>query len=96
MAGGNAAMGMTEEDLGDAISPDWYDGHFPDWVLRAKPVLDEDALSGIQASCQKWSRWPHVLLDIEQLMADGGQLPGLDGMEVECVYFGAYLKMGCR
>jgi PRTRC genetic system protein F len=33
-----------------------------------------------------------VLLDIEQLMADGGQLPGLDGMEVECVYFGAYLR----
>ena len=33
-----------------------------------------------------------TLLDIEQLVADGGQLPGLDGMDVECVYFGAYLR----
>lgn len=33
-----------------------------------------------------------TLLDIEQLVADGGQLPGLDGLEVESVYFGAYLK----
>ena len=86
------SMGMTEEDLGDAISPDWYDGHFPDWVLRAKPVLDEDALSRIQSSMPEVAQVAAVLLDIEQLLADGGQLPGLDGMEVECVYFGAYLR----
>ena len=85
-------MGMTEEDLEDAISPDWYDGHFPDWVLRAKPVLDEDALTGIQSSMPEVAPVAAVLLDIEQLMSDGGQLPGLDGMEVECVYFGAYLR----
>ncbi|HMW98291.1 MAG TPA: PRTRC system protein F [Flavobacteriales bacterium] len=86
------SMGMTEEDLGDAISPDWYDGHFPDWVLRAKPVLDEEALSRIQSSMPEVAPVAAVLLDIEQLMADGGQLPGLDGMEVESVYFGAYLR----
>jgi hypothetical protein len=86
------SMGMTDEDLGDAISPDWYDGHFPDWVLRAKPVLDEVALSGIQTHARSGAGQLAVLLDIEQLVADGGQLPGLEGMEVECVYFGAYLK----
>ena len=33
-----------------------------------------------------------AVLEIGQLLADGGQLPGLDGMEVECVYFGTYLR----
>jgi hypothetical protein len=37
------------------------------------------------------ARWPRCSR-LSKLLADGGQLPGLDGLEVECVYFGAYLR----
>jgi PRTRC genetic system protein F len=86
------SMGMTAEDMAESISPDWYDGHFPSWVLHPKPVLDEFALSELTDAEGDLAVVARTLLDIEQLVADGGQLPGLDGLEVESVYFGAYLK----
>lgn len=86
------AMGMTDEDLGESISPDWFDGHFPAWVINPKPVLDEAVLTGLAEAGGDIALVATTLLDIERLEADGGQLPGLEGLDVECVYFGAYLK----
>lgn len=86
------SMGMTAEDMAEAISPDWYDGHFPAWVIHPKPALDGVALSSLVDADAEIASLATTLLDIERLVADGGQLPGLDGLEVECVYFGAYLK----
>ena len=86
------ALGMTAEDMAESISPDWYDGHFPAWVIDPRPVLDEVALSGLTHASVEVASLASTLLDIERLVADGGQLPGLEGLDVECVYFGAYLK----
>lgn len=86
------SLGMTTADMEDAISPDWFDGHFPNWVIDPKPVLDSSALSEIAAAEGELAPLASALLDVERLEADGGQLPGLEGMDVESVYFGAYLR----
>jgi PRTRC genetic system protein F len=86
------AVGMTDENMAETISPDWYDGHFPAWVINPKPVLDEAVLTGLANAGGEASSLATTLLDIEQLVADGGELPGLDGLDVECVYFGTYLR----
>ena len=85
-------MGMTEADMADAISPDWFDKHFPNWVVYPKPVLDESALWNIAAAGGPLASLASTLLDVERLEALGGQLPGLEGTDVESVYFGAYLR----
>ena len=49
-------------------------------------------MSGLTHASVEVASLASTLLDIERLVADGGQLPGLEGLDVECVYFGAYLK----
>jgi len=88
------AMGMTAADMEEAISPDWFDGHFPNWVIDPKRVLDDSALGEIAAAGGELAPLASALLDVGRLDADGGELPGLEGMDVECVYFGAYLRWG--
>ena len=88
------ALGMTSADMEDSISPDWFDEHFPGWVINPKRVLDDSALGEIAVAGGELAPLASVLLDIERLEADGGQLPGLEGMDVESVYFGAYLRWG--
>lgn len=89
-----AAQGMEESEIDGCLSPDWFDGHFPDWVIKPGKLLRRDVLAPLSADASLTPQARAVaalLVEIGDLYESGAELP-MHQIGVEPVCFGAYLR----
>lgn len=86
------AMEIPEEDMG--MSPSWYDGHFPKWVVSPMQKLDAEQLSAIATSGQDdlASEVASLLIETSVPLQQDVRFSDAGMGEMQCVHFSALLR----
>lgn len=85
-------MEIPEEDM--SMSPSWYDGHFPEWVVSPVQKLDAEQLTAITTNGQDAlaSEVASLLIETSVLLQQDVCFSDAGMGEMRCVHFSALLR----